>query len=105
MSIGSRRDDMYFQRPNGVAADGFEAIDAEPVAVELVMVDSGGVEALRFGTPTALGYFKGITHYRDDIRASDRMVHTDGRIFQISSYGDPDNGKRHRLQLYLTQIQ
>ena len=96
------RDDVILQEPNGVAADGF--IEKARVPASIEMVAGGGSEVLHFGVGTATGYFKVTMRYRSDLKANWRIVHTDGRVFQISSYGDPD-GKRQSTQVYVTELQ
>lgn len=104
MDIGRLTEWVTLEMPTGPEADGYKSMGRVPVSVE--MADSGGTEALRFGSPTAIGYFRITMRYREDIKASWRIVHDDGRVFQISSYGQPPKEpRRSALQVFVTEIQ
>lgn len=102
MNVGKMRHDVELQSPSGTSASGYTVMDKVPAQIE--MLSGGGSETLRFGSPTAIGYFRITMRHRDDLKADWRIVHTDGRVFQISSYADPD-GKRQSLQVFVTEIQ
>lgn len=103
MNFGAMLDDVILQSPTGLTANGYADVATVPAQIE--MVSGGGSEALRFGSPTATGYFTVTMRHRTDLRADWRIVHAaDGRVFQISSYGDPD-GKRQALKVSVTTIQ
>jgi head-tail adaptor len=102
MDIASLNQWITLQEPTGLNAEGYN--DKGRVPANITMVDSGGSEVLRFGIGAATGYFKVTMRYRSDLKANWRIVHTDGRVFQISSYGDPD-GKRQATQVYVTELQ
>ncbi len=102
MNFGAMRDDVIIQKPAAVAS-GY--VDVATVPAQIEMTANGGVEVLQFGSPTATGYFRITMRHREDIRADWRIVHArDGRVFQISSYGDPD-ARRQALRVYTTVIQ
>jgi head-tail adaptor len=101
MNFGAMNEIGTFQQP-GTA--GYEDVERVPFALE--MADSGAPESLQYGAPVGLGYFKIRTRFRSDVKAEWRLVHDDGRIFQVSSYGEPSRApRRSELQIYATQIQ
>lgn len=102
MNFGKMRDDVILQEPSGLSADGYTSIATVPAQID--MVGGSGGETLRYGAPTATGFYAITLRYREDLKADWRIVHTDGRVFQVVSYGDPD-GKRQALRVSATTIQ
>jgi SPP1 family predicted phage head-tail adaptor len=103
MNFGKMRDDVILQQPSApTGAADYDTVETVPAQIE--MIGWSGGEALRFGAPTATGYFTITLRYREDIRSDWRIVHTDGRVFQVVSYGDPD-GKRQALRVSATTVQ
>lgn len=78
--------------------------DVDTVPGSLVFV-SGSQEALMAGAPISIGQWLGKIRYRTDVKAEWRFVDVEtGRVFQISSYGDP-TGRKSLLRLVCTEIQ
>ncbi len=102
MQISRLSNWVTFERPEGFSALSYTPIRRVPVALE--MVSGGGSEVLRFGAPAATGYFKITMRYWPAVKAEWRIVHDDGRVFQISSYGDPD-GSRQVTEIFVTETQ
>lgn len=65
-----------------------------------------GHELLRFTTPLATGAFVVTIRYRDDLRASWRLVEEDTspeRTLQVTAFGDPD-GEKEQLQVFCVEV-
>ena len=75
------------QRPIGVDPTSYTVIDA---AVWGGIRAVRGYEALRFGVTASEGHRVISIHWRDDLRATDRLSETDtDRRFEVVAYDDP----------------
>lgn len=100
--IGTMSHRLTLQQPSG---DG-SFTDVETVWGALTfMGHRAQPEELRNGAPMTIVAWQIVIWYRTDIRAEWRVRDADeGRVFQVSGYGDPD-GKRSEMTLVCTEIQ
>lgn len=103
IDAGSLDREFRLQRPSGLGGD--EYLDVETIWGAIHA--ASGSELLRFGTLVATGASVVTIRYREDLRASWRLVESDTspeRALQITSFGDPD-GSREQLQVFVTELQ
>lgn len=103
LNVGTLDRELWLQRPVGDAGL-YENVDTEPTWGSIRFAN--GNELLRFATPIATGAYVVTLRYREDLRASWRLVEADtspDRILQITTFGDPD-GRKEQLQVFCVEV-
>ena len=88
------------EQPTGLPGSVYRYVDSVPGSIR----SAGGNEVLKFGGPSAEGQFVVEIRHRADVRSEWRLVDSQGRTLQVSTYADPD-GSRRFLRLYCQELQ
>lgn len=88
------------EQPTGLPGGNYVYVDSVPASIRA----AGGSEVLKFGGPSAEGQFVIEIRHRTDVKSEWRLVDSQGRTFQVATYGDMD-GSRRFLRLYCQELQ
>lgn len=104
LNAGSLDRQFRLERPSGLDGETYTTVESGVWGSKRF---ADGREVLRASTPTATVTHVVTLRYRDDLRASWRIVEEDTSpdvTLQIVSFGDPD-GRKDQLLVYVVELQ
>lgn len=101
LNAGALRHYVALQSQSCDSAVGWEDVDRFWAQITY----RGGFERTSGGETSAVGNFRVVTYYRNDLDASMRLYDSEtGKTYQIVSYGDPD-GQGAELEILCVEAQ
>lgn len=101
LEVGQLRADVDLQRPSGTSSDGYETVATR---VPAQIRTASGNELLRYGAQVSVNAMVITMRYRQDVRADMRISYpSEGRYFQVTSYGD-EAGDKKWLTVYASEL-
>ncbi len=101
LELGQLQADVDLQRPAGTSPDGYETVATR---IPAQIRTASGNELLRFGAQVAVNAMVITMEYRKDVRSDMRISYpSEGRYFQVTSFGD-EVGDKKWLSVYASEL-